>query len=130
MKSLLVLLMCSAMSLGAQAQEDQLPSFKEVVIGVNDVFVPAGFDSESDSYVVVSGIFPNGCYQWKEAKVKNVTTHSHEVVTTARVSQGMCIQVLIPYSKDVRLGKLATGKHNLRFLSGDGTYLEKSLVVQ
>ena len=129
MKALFLLLVCSVISAAAQAQ-DELPAVKDVVVGVSDVFVPAGFDSQSDAYVVVSGIFPNGCYQWKNAAVKNLTDFSHEVVTTARVSQGMCIQVLIPYSKDVRLGKLATGKHNLRFLSGDGTYLEKSLVIQ
>jgi hypothetical protein len=38
--------------------------------------------------------------------------------------------VLIPFQKDVRLGQLPTGKHILKFLNGDGTYLEKSLVVE
>jgi len=38
--------------------------------------------------------------------------------------------VLVPFTKEIRLGKLQTGKHALRFLNGDGTYLEKSLVVE
>ena len=103
---------------------------KDVIIAVNDVFIPGGFDSTADSYVVVSGIFPNGCYRWKEANVNHTTTYSHEVTSVAAVTQGMCIQVMIPFSKDVRLGQLATGMHSLKFLSSDGTYLEKKLVIE
>lgn len=130
MKALSLLFISSILAMAAQADPGDLPVYKDVVVGVSDVFVPAGFDSDNEAYVVASGIFPNGCYQWKDAQVKNLSDFSHEVVTTARVSQGMCIQVLIPYSKDIRLGKLTAGKHTLRFLSGDGTYLEKSLVIQ
>lgn len=129
MKKIFFMILLSAATASADA-DPQLPSFKEVVVGVSDVFVPAGFDSQSDSYVVVSGIFPNGCYQWKEAAVVNTSDLTHEITAKAKVSQGMCIQVLVPFSKDVRLGRLVSGKHSLRFLSGDGTYMEKSLVVQ
>lgn len=129
MKSFLLFCLSSAFVFAAQAQQE-LPAVKDVVIGVNDVFVPAGFDSNTDAYVVVSGIFPNGCYRWKKASVNNKTDFQHEVTSVAEVSQGMCIQVLMPFSKDIHLGKLATGKHTLRFVSGDGTYLEKSMVVE
>lgn len=128
-KSILLFAFTSLLSFAVQANEE-LPPVKDVVIGINDVFVPSGFDSESDAYVVVSGIFPNGCYQWKGATVKNVSDLEHEVTSVARVSQGMCIQVLIPFSKDVKLGKLSTGKHTLRFISGDGTFVEKKLTVE
>jgi hypothetical protein len=103
---------------------------KEVEIGISGVFVPAGFDSGSDAYVVVNGVFQNGCYSWKRAEVTNVSEFSHEIKSVATVKQGMCIMVLIPFQKDIRLGKLSTGKHSLKFLSGDGTYLEKSLNVE
>ncbi len=128
-QSFLLFLFSSALVFSAQAQQE-LPVYKDIVVGINDVFVPGGFDSSSDSYVVVNGIFPNGCYQWKEAKVKNLSEYDHEITSMAKVSQGMCIQVLIPYSKDIKLGKLSTGKHSLRFLSGDGTYLEKNMVIE
>jgi hypothetical protein len=113
-----------------------LPTFaetvtsKEVQIGINSVYVPGGFDSHSDVFVVVNGIFPNGCYQWGRADVKNKDTFTHEISSIANVSQGMCIMVLIPFQKEVRLGKFATGQHNLRFLNGDGTYIEKSMIVE
>jgi hypothetical protein len=103
---------------------------KDIVIALNDVYVPAGFDSQTDAYVVASGIFPNGCYRWKEAQVKNLSDFEHNITSYAAVSQGMCIQVLVPFSKDIRLGRLSSGTHTLRFMSGDGTYMEKNLVIE
>ena len=106
------------------------PATKEVQIGLNSVYVPGGFDSNSDVFVVVNGIFPNGCYQWGHADVTNLDTLTHEVKSVANVSQGMCIMVLVPFQKEVRLGKFASGQHTLRFLNGDGTYFEKSMTVE
>lgn len=106
------------------------PTTKDVTIAINEVFIPGGFDSKTDSYVVVSGIFPNGCYKWKNATINEVTKFEHEVTAMATVSQGMCLMVLVPFSKDVRLGKLDVGTHTLRFMSNDGTFIEKTLVIE
>lgn len=119
-----------AIAFTIQANATPNTSSKDIPIALNDVFVPGGFDSSADSYVIVSGIFPNGCYKWKGANLKDVSKFEHEVTSMASVSQGMCIQVLVPFSKDIRLGKLDSGTHTLRFLSGDGTYLEKTLQVE
>lgn len=114
-----------------QSLADTLPpKSRDIAIAVNDVFIPAGFNSRTEAYVVVSGIFPNTCYKWKQAVLKNVTTFEHEVTSLASVSQGMCLMVLVPFSKDIRLGQLNSGTHTLRFVSGDGTYLEKTMVVE
>lgn len=125
-----MLLTVVAIGFAAKSEAVGVPATKDVVIGINDVFVPGGFDSQADAYVVVTGIFPNGCYHWKNANVKHISGTEHEITSVASVSQGMCIQVLIPFSKDVRLGQLSTGTHNLRFMSGDGTYMEKQMVVE
>lgn len=109
---------------------DNQPAEKDVKIGITGVYVPGGFDSTSDSYVVVNGIFQNGCYKWKNADVVHKTATEHEITSIASVSQGMCIMVLIPFQKDIHLGQLAAGKHTLRFLNGDGTYLERSLNIE
>lgn len=105
------------------------PTTKDIAIGVNEVYVPSGFESNSDAYVVASGLFPNGCYRWKNADVKNVDTFNHEIQPYATVSQGMCIMVLVPFTKEIQLGKLARGEHILKFLNGDGTYLLKSMTI-
>ena len=111
------------------AKADQVQE-KEVIVGINGAFIPSGFDSTSDAYVVVSGIFQNGCYKWKRADIANTGEFSHEVQSIASVSQGMCLMVLVPFQKEVRLGQLAKGHHTIRFISGDGTYLEKQMVVE
>lgn len=103
---------------------------KEVQIGINGVYVPAGLRADSDAFAVVNGIFQNGCYKWSHAEINADDEYNHTIKTFAKVSQGMCIMVLIPFQKEVRLGKLNPGKHTLKFLNGDGTYLEKVLVVE
>ena len=111
----------------AEAKEGDVA---EVVIGVNDAYIPSGFDSNSDAFVVVSGLFPNSCYHWKSANVKHVGPLLHEVKSSAFVIEGMCIMVLVPFQKEVQLGKLAVGEHSIRFVNGDGTYWEKRLTIE
>lgn len=103
---------------------------REVQVGISGAFIPGGFDSNSEAYVIVSGVFQNGCYRWSRAETTNRDEFNHEIVSMATVTPGMCIMVLVPFQKEVRLGKLATGKHSLKFLNGDGTYLEKSLNIE
>ncbi len=97
---------------------------------INGAYIPAGFDSTSDTYVVVNGVFQNGCYKWKRSEVADKDTFTHEVKSIASVSQGMCLMVLVPFQKEIRLGQMASGNHTIRFLNGDGTYLEKSMIVE
>ncbi len=125
----LALLLVFAMG-GTAAKASQSPGTKEVAIGLSDAFIPGGFSSASDAYVVASGLFPNSCYTWKRADVSNPDTFTHEVKSFATVSQGMCLMVLVPFNKEIRLGQLAEGKHTLRFLNGDGTFMEKSLTIE
>ncbi len=109
---------------------EQPPAVKEVTISVTDAFIPGGFDSEADAYIVVNGLFPNGCYRWKSAEVTSEEPFNHNIRSVASVSQGMCIMVLVPFTKEVRLGKLASGTHTLKFLNGDGTFLQKTLSIE
>ncbi len=113
----------------ASASQD-VPAVREVTVGISDAFVPGGFDSKDDAYVVVSGMFPNGCYRWKGAEVRHLDSLNHEVVSLANVSQGLCTMALIPFTQEVRLGVLESGTHHLRFLNGDGTYLQKTMTVE
>lgn len=130
MKSLLAAtVLLFGMNVFADQADQQLPPEKEVLVGISGAYIPAGFDSASDVFVVVNGIFQNGCYKWKRADL-NHKGFFHEIKSVASVSQGMCLMVLVPFQKEVRLGKFDSGKHTLRFLSGDGTYLEKTMVVE
>lgn len=125
----LVLSLTFSLAIAAPSQSAEQPAEKEMQIGISGVFVPGGFDTASDVYVVVNGIFQNGCYKWSRADVSHQGKY-HEIKSMASVSQGMCIMVLIPFQKEVRLGQFEAGEHKLRFLNGDGTYLEKTVVVE
>jgi hypothetical protein len=126
-KSLIALAAVVGMSSAVLAET---PAEKEVVVGINDAYVPGGFDSSSDVFVVANGLFPNGCYKWSRAEVSHKNSFTHEVKSVAKVSQGMCLMVLVPFTKEVRLGTFSVGTHSIRFVNGDGTYLEKTVTIE
>lgn len=99
-------------------------------VRVADVFVPSGFDSKSDTYVIESGKFRNGCYHWLTAQVIPMENSVTQVWSYANVSDGMCIQMITPFQKEVSLGKMSAGVHHLRFMNSDGTYLEADMTIE
>lgn len=103
---------------------------REVQVAINSVYIPSGFDRNSEVYVVIHGIFQNGCYKWKRSEVSHSSDLDHEVKAFASVTPGMCIMVLMPFQKEVRLGRFVPGDHKIRFVNGDGTYLEQDLKIQ
>ena len=111
------------------ANAENLP-LKEVAVSVNDAYIPNSFDSKSEAYVVVSGLFPNTCYSMSEPKIDHKSATEHEIQTMAKVKPGICIRVFVPFNKEIKLGFLVSGTHTVRFLADDGTYFEKSLVVE
>lgn len=102
---------------------------KEMYIAVNDVFVPNELKANGDAYVVVSGMFPNSCYSWNRSEVKNVTNSEHEIRVVANVAQTICLMVLSPFNKEIILGRLSSGEHTVRVVSGDGTYFERKMSI-
>lgn len=130
MKVLALFIAFFGISTASMASNENQDAPREVMIGVSDAYIPSGFDSNSDAYVVVSGMFPNGCYRWSKAEVSHAGKTVHEVRSFANVQPGMCLMVLVPFNREVQLGQLDSGKHTVRFLNGDGTYLEKQVVIE
>ena len=126
-KMILALSAILALPLAAQAKDGDV---HEKVIGVNNVYIPSGFDSSSEAFVVVNGWFPHSCYKLKGANVNHVGPTLHEVTVSANVTEGLCLTVIIPFNKEVQLGRLAVGDHKIHFMNGDGTYMEKHLVIE
>lgn len=101
----------------------------DVIVNITDVYIPSGFDSGSDAFVVVNGLFPNTCYRWKEAVITHPGATEHEIRSTAVVNEGMCMMVLVPFTQEIQVGKLERGEHTLKFVNGDGTYMQKKLTI-
>lgn len=114
-------------SMGASAKDGDK---HEKVVPISDVYIPSGFDSASDAFVVVNGWFPHSCYKLKDITVTHVGPLLHEVTTNALVTEGLCLAVIIPFHREAQLGKLAVGVHSIRFMNGDGAYTEKQLTIE
>lgn len=121
----------ASIALASSAFAVPAPTTKEMAIGISTEYIPAGFSSTTDAFVVINGWFPNRCYSWSHADVSNVSATVLEVRAIATVvQQKMCAMVMVPYQEEVNLGRLATGQHTLRFLNGDGTYTDRTLNVE
>jgi len=112
------------------AQAEEFGKTREQVVSINDAYIPSSFDSSSDAFVVVNGLFPNSCYRFRDAKVDHIGPALHEVRAYATVTEGLCLMVLVPFSKEVQIGRLQVGKHSVKFMNGDGTFWEKSLTIE
>jgi hypothetical protein len=130
MKTLISFLMFAVMSAPLSFVNAEAVQSKIVPIGVSSVYVPGGFGPDADAFVVASGTFPNSCYKWDHTEVTNVDPMTHEIRSFASVAQTMCLMVIVPYSQEIGLGRMASGTHTLRFLAGDGTYFERTLTVE
>ena len=129
MKTLILNTIVALAAFGPYAHAEDL-NIKEVAVSVNDAYIPSGFDSSADAYVVVNGLFPNTCYSMSDAKIVDKSATEHEIMTMAKVKPGICIRVFVPFNKEISLGKLSSGKHTVRFVADDGTYFEKTLVIE
>lgn len=103
---------------------------KLVEIRVSDAIIPGGFNSNTEAYIIETGLFPNGCYSWAYANVTHLENNLTQVESFATVRSGMCPMVMIPYHKEVNLGKLTTGVHTIRFMNSDGTYLDEHMTIE
>lgn len=126
MKSLIIALML----LGSAGQTVTAEIVtKELPITVSDVLIPSRVSRDTDVNAVVSGMFSNTCYRWSRGEVKKESANRLTIRAYAWVEQTMCLMVLVPYTKEINIGKLPAGEYTLRFINGDDTYFEKTLTV-
>ena len=131
MKNLMISCLIFACASGVQSAGATENLTKEVTIAINDAFVPETVERGTDAKVVLTGIYPNSCYRWSRADVRAHANSTLEIKARAMVTVNtMCLMVLVPFSKEVNLGRLPAGEHTLRFTSGDDTYYERKLNVQ
>jgi hypothetical protein len=131
MKKSLLFVAAFFMLQGTALADDEVKTV-ETVVALNGAYVPGGFDSQSDVFVIVSGMFPNTCYTWNQADVSHEQGSDFvDVVAKANVTQGVtCMRVLVPYQKEVYIGRLEPGDYTLRFANGDGTYFYEPLHIE
>jgi hypothetical protein len=93
------------------ARADDPPEGTLVTLTSREVFVPDSYDDNDDAVVVLDGELPNGCYELAETDVKRSPESGAFVITQyARRMPGACIQITIPFFKEVSLGILPAGE--------------------
>lgn len=110
------------------AVADPLPTLMSAPIST--IEIPATFNSNSQAYVLAEGRFRNGCYRWVGADVQQKPNWVTEIRGYASVSQGMCIQMIIPFHAQIPLGQLASGTYELHVVRPDGSYIAEHLTIQ
>lgn len=86
-----------------------------VQVPVRAIFVPAGFDDNDETVLVLDGFLPSSCYRLttNEAKV-NEETGEIEVIQYARKFPDPCLAVRVPFASEVRLGVLPSRDFTVR----------------
>ncbi len=96
-----------------------LPNFAfadKVLIAVNHIYSPKGFDSNDNAEFVLSGNLPSPCYKFPHADVQ-IAGKMVFITVTALVGSAkepdLCPQVLVPYLEPVSLGQLREGNYTV-----------------
>ncbi len=123
--ALLALVSLASLATTAAAAE------KEVSIPITDVFLPEVAERNTDVKAVLIGMFPNSCYRWSQAVVTETNEMVHQINAKALVTtETMCLMMLVPYHKEINLGRLEPGEHSFRIINADDTFFEKKLTVK
>lgn len=91
------------------------PVTYEAHVPVDHVYTPAGFDSNDNTEVVVTGFLPNLCYKAPKSAVTVVDGKiSVSVKATMRTNGlGFCTNVIVPYTEFIKIGVLDKGKYQI-----------------
>lgn len=98
-----------------------LPAFamagaiREAAVPVDHIFTPAGFDSNDNVEIVVTGYLPNLCYKAPKSTVE-VKEGKIEVTVKAiknPLDMSLCPAMIVPYIEYINVGVLDKGKYKV-----------------
>lgn len=102
------------------------------VVNVNAsyVFAPVGFDDNDEVELVIDGYLPSGCYRVTQPEV----SVDHEAQTIlikpmARYFDVPCIEALVPYFAEIKVGQLTNGNYAITVAGPDRTLTDALPVV-
>lgn len=98
---------------------------------VDHVFVPAGFDNNDNVEIVVTGHFPNPCYNRSGVKVK-VIDDTIKVTISASVKEdkaNLCAAMIVPFKEDIVVGNLQGGDYKIVVNEGTAFELKDKITI-
>lgn len=108
MKTLLIVTLL--LSFGAMASTPI-----EKMVPVDHIYVPAGFDSNDTTEVVVSGFLPNLCHKSPTSEVETKGNKINIKITSLyyHESNPFCPEMVVPFVETVKLGLLNKGNYEI-----------------
>jgi glutaredoxin-related protein len=87
----------------------------ETSLPVEHIYAPAGFDTNDNTEVAVTGHLPNLCYK---APKSTVTLVDDKIVVTVKATKnvnamGFCANVKVPFVEYIKIGVLDKGQHKI-----------------
>lgn len=88
---------------------------RELFAPVEHVYVPAGFDANDDTEVIIAGELPNLCYQspFEEVEIRGFNIYIDIKLLDYSAKATNCPQVVVPYTMKVSLGVLPQGDYQI-----------------
>ncbi len=110
-----VLALSATFSARAEGWDDS-DAIAEVPAPVNGIFIPKGFDNNDNAQIVITGAYPNTCYQVGrvDAVVNSETKVIDVEVTSFFQSNRACLMLYTPFTEVVSLGVLKAGNYNVQ----------------
>lgn len=87
----------------------------ETSVPVDHIYSPAGFDSNDNAEVVITGILPDLCYKAPKSTVSLKDGKINVAVKALRKNNGMafCTLIRLPFTEVVNIGVLDKGKYSI-----------------
>lgn len=103
---------------------------QDSAVPVNHVFSPAGFDSNDNVELVVTGYLPNLCYRSPQSTV-SVKDGKISVSVKAQKSiagMGFCANVIVPFIEHIKVGVLDKGRYQIA-VNENSSFVKKSIIA-
>ena len=112
MNTRVLLFLFAAVGLSSAAARANGPI--EIILPVDKVYVPSGFDDNDNIEVGLKGLFKSSCYKVSSsAAVVDHVARTITVTATALEYSGACADVVVPFLEVVKVGTLLQGDYTV-----------------
>lgn len=110
-KSIIVKVLIAFMAMGVVAASVPV----EVMVPIEDVYAPKGFDSNDNSQIIISGYLPNLCHRAPKSivNVKNDVIDIKIVSLKYDPSNPYCPEMIVPFVEAIDLGIMDKGMYDV-----------------
>ncbi len=101
----------------------------EVMVPINHVYSPSGFDSNDNSQIIISGYLPNLCHKSPRSIVKMENNKIDIKVMSLRYdsSNPYCPEMIVPFVEAVDLGVMDKGNYDV-VVNGKSVYEQRAVL--